>query len=171
MSLVCEPVREQVDSIYTDGGIIGRNPSPDGGTWAVVFVKDGAMVAERSGVILPTDIGMETVENNIAETIAIMLGLEALPPGWSGQVFGDNLNSIRRAREPNKIKAIVPKFIKDRIVAARSELAPAFELLGGHPTKAEVEAGRRADGKLVSKWNVLADKLCCKAAAEHRGKS
>lgn len=156
----------EIDEVYTDGGIIGKNPSAIGGTWAVVFVRSGELHGERSGVILPSDIGMETVENNIAETIAIMLALECLPIGWSGTLFGDNLNSIRRARDL-KIKDAVPKFVKDRLLAVRQTVEPTFVLLGGHPTIAEAEAGIRADGKRVSKWNVRADKLCCLAAAEY----
>lgn len=169
-NIECLEENLEVDSVYTDGGIIGKNPSEIGGTWAAVFVFQDKVVAERSGVILPADIGMDTVENNIAETIAILLALEALPFGWNGMVYGDNLNSIRRARDL-KIKDAVPKFIKDRLLAVRLDKSPGFTLLGGHPTKAEVEAGRRADGKLVSKWNVLADKLCCKSAASHLGRT
>lgn len=167
-----------IDSVYTDGGIIGSNPSAIGGTWSAVFVSGNALVAERSGVILPNDVWRKedgightklvtaTIENNIAETIAIMLALESLPAGWRGTLYGDNLNSIRRARDL-KIKDAVPKFIKDRLLKVRETVAPAFVLLGGHPTLAEVEAGARSDGKPVSRWNVRADKLCREAAAKH----
>lgn len=166
----CKPLIDQsgIESVYTDGGIIGRNPSPIGGTWAAIFVKNGELHAERSGVILPSDIGMDTVENNIAETIAVLVALEMLPDGWSGTLYGDNLNSIRRAEFPEKIKPIVPQFIKDRMIAARKRVSPKFVLLGGHPNLAEVEAGVRADGKPVSKWNVHADSVCCRRANDHR---
>jgi len=168
---ICKPLPDNtnIDEVYTDGGVIGRNPSKIGGTWAAVFIRGGEVLAERSGAILPSDIGMDDVENNITETIAILLALETLPIGWNGTLFGDNLNSIRRAEHPEKIKAVVPKFIKDRMIAVRGILEPKFVLLGGHPTIAEVEAGVRADGKRVSKWNVMADKLCCRAAADFKG--
>lgn len=110
---------------------------------------------------------MDTVENNITETIAILLALETLPLGWTGTLYGDNLNSIRRAREPRKIKKVVPSFIREAMVAACDKVAVQYVLLGGHPTKQELIDGRRKDGAMVSKWNVMADKLCCIAAENH----
>jgi hypothetical protein len=41
-------------------------------------------------------------------------------------------------------------------------------LLGGHPNMEELEAGHRADGMPVSKWNVKCDEACCEQAAQYR---
>lgn len=169
--LTCRPLDPDTtcNAIYTDGGVFGKNPSKDGGSWAFVAVqrvvpndpKSDLLETSRSGIVLPSDIGMETVENNITETIAILLSLESLPEGWIGTFYGDNLNALRRAAKPREIKKVVPQFIKDRMIAATARVKVIeYVLLGGHPNKAELDAGRRSDGKPVSQWNVLADSLC-----------
>lgn len=178
MPIHCNPVRWDCSdfkpaAVYTDGGVIGKNPSPDGGTWAFVLIGGATttFVLDRSGLVLPSDIGMDTVENNITETIAILLALETVPPGWSGTLYGDNLNSIRRAQEPKAIKKVVPQFIKDRMIAAVARAgAVEYVLLSGHPTKAELEAGVSKEGRPVSQWNIRADKLCCEQADLFRSK-
>lgn len=172
--LVSFPVDgDSVNRVFCDAGVIGKNPSKDGGTWAFVGVFASGdfdnVIFQQSGVVLPTDIEMDTVENNICETIAILLALEAMPDGWFGTVYSDNLNAIRRARAPREMKKIVPQFVKDRMIAATARVKVIeYVLLGGHPNKDELKSGYRSDGKPVSRWNVLADDLCCKEAAKFK---
>lgn len=181
MALVCNPLPKvhPITAVYTDGGIIGPNPSRIGGAWAFVAIVDAedGVVYERSGVIKPPDVwghvaprqaALSTIENNIAETIAILLALEALPEGWRGTFYGDNLNSIRRAREPRECKDAVPRFLRDRLVIAAETRHVEFHLLGGHPTAVDVQRGCRIDGTPVSKWNARADKLCRMITAQYK---
>jgi hypothetical protein len=49
-------VTQQPLDLYTDGGVIGANPSPFGGTWAycIVDTADNQRVTCNSGVITPS---------------------------------------------------------------------------------------------------------------------
>src|SRR5262245_42439291 len=85
------------DGLHADGGLLSPNPTPHGLTWAWRLVADGRVAAEDGGVITCAGLGMETTENNLAETLAMLFGLEALPDGWSGTVHTDNRNALMRA--------------------------------------------------------------------------
>lgn len=158
-----------VTECYTDGGCIDSNPSPYGGTWSFAHVGEHdppaigpvGLVGYGCGVVTPSMCGYPTVENNLMETVAIVKCLEALPDGWAGPVFGDNLNSLRRARTPNKgAFGGCPDHIRSRLRRARNRLGDVrFELIGGHPTRADLARGCRADGKRVSPWNVFCDRM------------
>lgn len=168
--------------LWTDGGVILVNPSTIGGTWAfrlvaATYITDVAggvlhsdgVEMERSGLVLPADLGMIAVSNNITELLAVIEGLEAMPPGWSGTIYTDSQVTIRRvmqttAKPPEGLTAA----ILERLDAARARVGPFnMSLVGGHPTKKEVLAGVRKDGKPVSIHNVWADKECGRVAAEY----
>ena len=52
-------------ALYTDGGVIGQNPSPIGGTWAWCMVgADGTRTRHAYGSVTPADLGTPTVSNN-----------------------------------------------------------------------------------------------------------
>jgi ribonuclease HI/DNA modification methylase len=158
------PDETEVIEVYADGGVVGRNPSAAGGTWAWCHVTAGGrMAAESSGFVEPADAGTPEVSNNQTEFLALLLCLEALPAGWSGRVFTDSGVTLQRFRDPEgvKQKGVRPEWV-DRLRAVRDRLGVLhFTLLGGHPTRADLEAGTRAsDGKPVSKWNVYCDKAC-----------
>lgn len=164
-------ISHPIHAIFTDGGVYGPNPSKVGGTYSFVYVGRGQIdnpefeweLHSGIGIIKPSDIGMDTVESNIAETIGILMALEGTPKGWKGTLYCDNLNSIRRAREPKRIKAIVPQWVRTRLRAAVECREAWFALVGGHPTAKDLERGHREDGKMVSKWNVRCDQLCGQA--------
>lgn len=168
-----------VYAVYTDAGILGKgNRSLIGGTYSFVYVgldvcnEPGSEVDQPMefelysgiGTIKPEHTaGLGYVECNLAETIAILMALEGLPVGWKGTLYGDNLNSIRRAIHPRKCKGIVPKWVKDRLIKAAECRDVFFQLVGGHPSDEEVERGYRSDGKIASRWNVRCDKLATQA--------
>lgn len=148
--------------LYTDAGVFLKNPSTVGGAWAVVGVddKDNEHFRE-SGFIECAAFALTQVENNLMETYAIAKGMGYLPDGWKGVVWCDNMNAIRRATNPGKAKMMhVPDWLQNVLRKNRERLPDVrIELVGGHPTKKELEAGRRHDGKIVSRWNVIADAL------------
>jgi hypothetical protein len=71
-----------VRAVYADAGCVLVNPSPHAGTWAVVYVNaDGKEIGHAAGYLVPDE---GTVENNLMETFAALVGLEVLPDGWAG---------------------------------------------------------------------------------------
>ncbi|VTT98912.1 ---NA--- : : RNase_H [Gemmataceae bacterium] len=158
-----------VVAVYADGGVVAVNPSPHGGTWAWCHVDaDNQRVAHASGFVPPEVVGLPTVSNNVTELIALVSALEALPDGWSGNVYTDSLNALCRVRDhaTQKFKAC-PDHLKERVVKVRRRLgALTFTLLGGHPTRADLRAGHRPDGLPVSEHNVWCDKSCGERAKD-----
>lgn len=158
----------EVDA-YCDGGVCGRNPSTKGGSWAVVYVdcESGDVVAEKSGHFTPADMGLPEIENNLSETLGVMKALYHVPAGCTLRaVYGDNANSLRRARHPSAGKwAKVPTLVRCQMRELRTRLNPQLVLIGGHPTKADLDRGHRVNpdgtrGPDVSVYNVRADELC-----------
>lgn len=151
-----------VYKVYTDGGVIGRNPSSHGFTWAAVLLDSDSEHVVMSGVVTPRDVGLTSVENNMAETVAIVMALEALPAGWSGTIYTDNLNSLRRADTKRLGKgsrfnaSLSGRFYE----AVRRCPDVSYRLVIGHPTRKE-KADPHANW---SPWNVLADTFCCAEA-------
>lgn len=154
-------------ALYADGGVIKKNPSPYGGTWAWCAVDGcGNRVIEKSGVVPAT--ATRTVSNNHTEQIAITLALEAMPDGWSGTVHSDSQIALGRVfkgwREENLPANIS---IRSRRAVARLGRIQTV-LLQGHPTRADLENGiGKKRGYPVSVHNVWCDKACGKAAEEY----
>ncbi len=160
-----EPFDTAVAEVYADGGCAGANPSPHAGLWAWRHVNAGSgVVAEASGVIVP-EIG-KSISNNVTEFAALLFALEALPHHWTGKVFTDSGVTLMRFRDPAGVKMKgVPGEYLTRLSNLRRFLGRLdFVLLGGHPTRAELGAGRRKDGKPVSIHNVWADQECGRQA-------
>jgi ribonuclease HI len=161
----------EVAALYADGGCLGANPSPHGGSWAWVHVSAaGEVVAKWSGFVTPADVGLDRVSNNVTELIGLLHGLEALPEGWAGKAYTDsNVTRLRFDRPWQAKFKGVPQDLIDRVRDAVERVADCeIVLLGGHPTKAELAAGVRADGMPVSKWNVVCDAECCRVIADRR---
>lgn len=170
ISPVPEPQRQDADSLivalYADGGVIRKNPSDIGGTWAWCGVDAaGNRVIERSGAFPAPD--SRPVSNNHTEQIAITLALEAMPDGWSGSVYSDSQIALGRVfknwRETN-----LPANISQRSAKAVKRLGKIQTvLLQGHPTKGDLELGIGKKRNLpVSIHNVWCDKACSAAAKE-----
>lgn len=154
-------------ALYADGGVIGANPSIIGGTWAWVQVSEsGARLAASSGVITPAEACMPFVTNNLTELYAILEARESLPYAWSGTVYSDSWVSLQRVFLGARLKN-VPPWLTERLQRLQRDgwfSGCSWQLLDGHPTRAELAAGVGKRGHPVSKWNVWCDEACGKQA-------
>lgn len=167
MSAGCSIAGVEPHAVYADGGVIRVNPSPHGGTWAWCWVDaGGARIRSAAGLILPGDIGMETVSNNVSEFMALARSLRSLPDGWSGTVYSDSRVTLGRIFEGWRDKGLPWHWIE----AARRNLerlgAVRPVLLDGHPTKAQLAAGLGKRGNPVSEHNVFCDAECGRVARQ-----
>lgn len=157
----------RVVGVYADGGVIEANPSPHGGTWAWCHVNArGYRLRSAAGLVLPRDIKLPAVSNNVTEFLALGKCLRALPNGWDGPVCSDSEVTLARLfwKAPGKG---LPKGWLDYALANLKRLGILCPtLLGGHPNRAELEAGVRADGKPVSIHNVWCDQECTRIGRE-----
>lgn len=158
-----------VREVYADGGCVRVNPSPHGGTWAWCHVNAaGERVAGASGTVRPADTGFPVVSNNQTEFLALLLCLEALPDGWAGRAFTDSGVTLTRFSHPNtaKTNGLPPAWVGRMRVTMDRLGEVEFVLLGGHPSKKELAAGVRKDGKPVSIFNVWCDEQCQRQGAD-----
>ncbi len=157
-----------ITALYADGGVISRNPSPIGGTWAYCLVDEhGQRVKEVSKILYP-ELGMPLVTNNVTELLALVQGLYALPEDFTGTVYSDSWVSLQRVFLAAKLNN-VPTWLIDKLQAFQrtGRLAKmSYVLLDGHPTQAHLLAGKGKRGNPVSEHNVWCDKACGKVAAE-----
>jgi ribonuclease HI len=153
-------------SVYADGGVIGKNPSPIGGTWAYILVdSDRLKVDSGSGVVRPADVGLPAIENNLTELLACLQAMERLPDGWAGVIHTDSQVTVFRLRGKNPKLNGIPEAMRERLRLARGRLGTySMVLLDGHPTRAHLKAGVGKRGKPVSLWNVECDRECSRLA-------
>lgn len=168
-----------VTHVYADGGVIRSNPSTLGGTWAwchtLTDIDAGwARKTGDWGYFTPGLFGTDTATNNVAELYAVVLGLEALPDGWSGTVCSDSKITLERLRTwtnpPGVAVALrgVPPLLQQMVwrqVARLGWQSVRFLLHAGHPTRAQLESGTNSSGRPVSIHQVWCD-AHCKAAAD-----
>ena len=152
--------------IYVDGGVILKNPSALGGTWAYVIIDQDTILAESSGVVEPQEIGRSTVTNNYTELLAALQGLQRVDREWHGRIYTDSQVTHRRLISPHASFRGIPNILRRQILDLWQQRRWTAALVGGHPTKKELLAGRKSTGVPVSKWNVYVDKKC-KLAAEN----
>ena len=148
-------------ALYTDGGVIQVNPSPFGGTWAWTVVEHGQRIRQDSGVLLPT-ADYPAITNNVTELYALVAGIESLPVDWVGIVFSDSWVSLQRLFLGAKLKN-VPEWLVERLQVIRQSgrlSQMAYVLLDGHPTQAQLLAGKGKRGGPVSEFNVWCDEEC-----------
>jgi len=156
----------KIVALYADGGVIFKNPSTVGGTWAFCGVNAADQrVLEKYGAVPATP--NRPITNNHTEQIAITLALEAMPDGWSGTVYLDSQIALGRVFK-NWSERNLPRNISMRSKAAVARIGQIETvLLQGHPTKADLACGiGKKRGLPVSEHNVWADKSCHKAAEE-----
>lgn len=164
-----------IEHLYCDGGVIGRNPSEKGGTWAWCGVDNGGnMVASNSGVIDPAEwgylagvCGPFVVTNNVSELIAVLEAVESVDLGWSGTVYSDSQITLGRVFMGWARNGIRKKLSDrlDHVIDRMGEVQHV--LLQGHPTKADLARGIGKKRNLpVSVHNVWCDKECSKRAKE-----
>jgi len=150
--------------VFTDGGCLGRNPSPHGGTWAFCAVRDDRQVlAERSGLVQPLrqPSGDPTpVSNNVAELYAAWQALCWLGPEVPCVLWTDSRLTQLRLTRSHRFAGVPPSLHRE-ILRLRARLRFTVILGAGHPTKQELAQGFRArNGLPTSRWNVRVDALC-----------
>ena len=169
-------------ALFPDGGTIGTNPSPHGGTWAYVVVDPYRDIRADcdSGTVAQGDFTDRPVylTNNTAELYAAVLGLRSLPDGWEGAVYSDSQTTIRRLEKARDgLKNPMLGCPRDLVDAAYAEVKRVGQfrcvLIAGHPTKAELLHCQTqmvyrdpATGRAYSRHNHHADKLCNEAARD-----
>lgn len=160
-------VMAEANKLYADGGVIGRNPSAHGGTWAWCLVSGLDRVREASGTVTPAEIGLPLVTNNLTELLAAVTGLEAMPDGWGGTLYTDSKITLLRVSKTKRQAKLngIPDALRARLQAVKDRLGGyKVVLLGGHPSRGELLDGRRKDGMPVSIHNVHCDSLCGREA-------
>lgn len=154
-------------ALYADGGVIGSNPSTIGGAWAWVQVNAlGESATASSGVITPAQAGVMTITNNLTELYAILEARENLPYAWCGTIYSDSWVSLQRVFLGARLKN-VPPWLVERLQRLQRDgwfARCSWQLLDGHPTRAQLAAGVGKRGRQVSKWNVWCDEECGKQA-------
>jgi hypothetical protein len=173
-----------VRAVYADGGVLGRNPSKLGGTWAWCWSLTEKLVVpdvtpwvfrEGAGLCLygATEkecglTGFRVVEgrapeitNNVTEFLALARCLAPLPAGWEGPVYSDSQITLGRFFRGWETKGLPPDWVArvhEVILPRLGKLTPV--LLDGHPTRSQLQAGVGKRGNLVSSFNKLCDHQC-----------
>lgn len=166
----------EIKAVYADGGVIGRNPSTIGGTWAWCWVSTERRVVEDvepwiikrgSGIVIPSQTLMDTVSNNHSEYMALAKCLRDLPKGWAGTVYSDSAITLGRFFEDHKHKTI-PDTWKRSMEGIRDRLGNVKPvLLIGHPTQAHIRSGVGKRGNPVSSFNRWCDLECARVGKAH----
>lgn len=157
----------QIVAVYCDGGVIKKNPSSIGGTWAWCGVDaEGRRVIERGGVV-PVS-GERIITNNHTEQMAIVKALEAMPDGWMGTIYSDSKIALGRTLWGYATNNL-PNNVIVRTAAAVARLGKLKGvLLQGHPTAKDLACGIGAKrGFPVSIHNVWCDEECGRQAAQY----
>ena len=156
--------------LYADGGVINKNPSPLGGTWAWVLVSDDdkMLLDSDSGYITKAEIGGD-VTNNQMEFLAVVRGLLNIrEPHKLKKVCSDSNVTLGRLFKDWSITNIPDWILEERNKALKNYDTRAWSnglmldyvLLAGHPTEYQLRTGIGKNGNPVSRWNVLCDKMC-----------
>jgi len=156
------------EEIYTDGGVIGQSPSLIGGTWAFCWVSGGKRVREESGVVQPWDMKVDKVTNNLTELIAAVQALSSVPKRWGGTLYTDSSVTLARITDGESFRG-VPYWLRSQVLDLRRVRHYRVCLVGGHPTRLEIERGTlRRNGLPASEHNVWCDKACTAQAMLHK---
>lgn len=166
--------------IFSDGGMVGTNPSEKGCTWSYIMAglddtpyhaACGWVTAAQAGTVLRDRVA---VSNNYAELVAALFALESLPNDWHGELLTDSLVTLRRVETPSTAGMQgVPDVIRDRLISVRKRLGRVtVSLLGGHPSRDDLARGHRitsgARGLPVHRHNVACDEMCREMASVAR---
>lgn len=157
--------------LFTDGGVISKNPSPYGGTWAWVLVDSGKELYHDSG-ILYADLDIDTpITNNQMELFAILKGLSWFDdPRVFIEICSDSMVSLGRVFKGSSMHNI-PDWMCSYLEFHRRRFFNwsqfSYTLIGGHPTRTSLKKGTNAKGQPVSRWNVLVDQLCKEEASRY----
>lgn len=163
-----EPCRDlnAPNQLFADGGVIGNNPSKIGGTYACSLLKDGRVLWQHSGVIVPSG-SLTEITNNLSELIAVLEGLYVLPNDWVGIIYSDSKITLGRVFCDWGMTG-VPDKERFELVSAKKRLYNwskiRYCLVDGHPTKKQLQIGVGKRGGPVHEQNVWCDKECGRLA-------
>ena len=153
--------------LYTDGGVVLKNPSTIGGTWAWCLVEDDKVIRQDSGHITPKQMFSPTVTNNQTELYAVIRGFTGLNDRDIVEVRSDSEITLGRVFKHyafNNIPNWMVDFMDEEIDRLRNFKKFTYELMDGHPTREQVEKGIGKRGHVTSKWNVWCDEECRRQA-------
>lgn len=170
--------------LFADGGVISKNPSPYGGTYAFVLIKkDGRggdeVLEEQSGIVAIPE-GFDYVTNNLTEMVAVYYGLREFHDYYDFTasdeitVYSDSQMTLNRVFGGDAWNGI-PGELREAVMwyaeKLQSRLKVSHVLLAGHPNKKELEQGfkikKSGSCYPVSKWNVLCDTMCRNESIEY----
>jgi len=173
---------QDIAKVYTDGGVISKNPSDIGGTWAVRFVdKDDNVVHEMSGIVFPNTFGMTHITNNFTEFYAMLMAFEYLPEHWIGDVYCDSEITLGRWFYGWKLAGIPMDIIKRFVDIRKKRTARNITLLAGHPSMSDLARGYKLKTSSshaidaypvafpVSEHNKWCDKTCEHLSVDYVG--
>ena len=149
------------NQLFADGGVIGRNPSGIGGTYAFSVLKNGKVIQTGGSVIVP--VRESRVSNNVSEFIAVLEGLEKLPSNWVGIVYSDSKVTLGRFFcdwSLTNIPSDLQQQMRDEKLRLIHFSDIQYCLLEGHPTKSDLARGFGKNGYPVHEQNVWCDKTC-----------
>jgi ribonuclease HI len=156
--------------VYSDGGLMKRNPSPYGGAyaWCHVDPATNTRVRSQAAVVLPSHWRMPLLTNNVTELVAAVEGIMACPKGEEVWLFTDN--DVTKARLTHARAAMrgVPEDLQIKTDLARRHVElVAVVLVKGHPSSRELMLGKTKKGQPVSSHNVFVDRECRRVMKEH----
>ena len=155
--------------LYTDGGVILKNPSTIGGTWAWILVDDmdEIVLDKASGYVTPKDLRTDVVTNNQTELLAVIEAFSSMDWDSVLELRSDSEITLGRVFK-NYAFNNIPEWMRLKLIVEKKRLENfskfSYMLMDGHPTKEQVEKGTGKKGHVTSKWNVWCDKECGRQA-------
>lgn len=148
----------EVISVYADGGVILKNPSAIGGTWAFCFVdSEGKRFRKHAGVLKPEEGVDGLVTNNITELFALCSAIWSIQTleNWESRsyhFYSDSNVTVLRVFRDASLKG-VPDWLREftgkvRILLDRIEFQ--YTRLDGHPDAVSLMTGIGKRGGPVS---------------------
>ena len=139
--------RRKIVDLYADGGVIKKNPSTIGGTYAFVLVWKGQELESESGVLTPKAMGKPAVTNNQMELYAVMCGVAwARDEGLKIEhIYSDSQVTLGRLYKNWKLNGI-PLWMEISFNVLKYDI---------HKTRGVYVRGHNGD-----KWNEMCDQLC-----------
>jgi ribonuclease HI len=138
-----------VSGVFTDGS---ASPNPGPGGWAAVYVVDDEVIDQRTGSEAHTT-------NNRMELVALLRGLEMVPPGTPATLYSDSNLAVQTLNEwaPGWERRGWRR--RTGPVENLDLVRPLFEAVRSRP---EIEV-RWIKAHAGHRWNELADRLAYEA--------